>query len=69
MTFYQKINIRIKSDYISSDGGVFANSSLGKALHRGSLNIPANSTIPNTDTQVPYVIVGDEAFPLKPYLM
>lgn len=53
----------------SHDGGVFSNSNLGKALHRGSLNIPANLTIPNTDTQVPYVIVGDEAFPLKPYLM
>ena len=53
----------------SSDGGVFSNSNLGKALHRGSLNIPANLTIPNTDTQVPYVIVGDEAFPLKPCLI
>jgi hypothetical protein len=53
----------------SSDGGVFANSNLGKVLYRGSLNIPGNSTIPNTDTQVPYLIVGDETFPLKPYLM
>lgn len=33
------------------------------------MNIPANLTVPNTDTQVPYVIVGDEEFPLKPYLM
>lgn len=53
----------------SSDGGIFANSSLGKALQRGSLNVPENSTIPNTEIQVPYVIVADEAFPLKNYLM
>lgn len=52
-----------------SDGGVFANSNLGKALYRGLLNIPANSTISNTDTQVPYVIVADKAFSLKPYLL
>lgn len=53
----------------SSDGGIFANSNLGKAFQRGSLNVPANSTIPNTNIQVPYVIVADEAFPLKTYLM
>lgn len=53
----------------SSDGGVFANSSLGKALQRGSLNVPEYSTIPNTEIQVPYVIFADEAFPLKNYLM
>ncbi len=53
----------------SSDGGVFANSKLGKALNQGSLNVPANSRIPNTAIEVPYVIVADEAFPLKTYLM
>lgn len=52
-----------------SDGGVFAKSKFGKALMQGTLNVPATSTIPNTDIQVPYVIVGDEAFPLKTYLM
>lgn len=52
-----------------SDGGVFAKSQLGKALQQENLNIPARSTIPNTDIPVPYVIVGDEAFPLKTYLM
>lgn len=63
------ITVNVGAYAKSSDAGVFANSNLGKALHRGSMNIPANLTIPNTDTQVPYVIVGDEAFPLKPYLM
>lgn len=53
----------------SSDGGILANSNLGKALQRGSLNVPVNSTIPNTNIQIPYVIVADEAFPLKTYLM
>lgn len=49
----------------NSDGGIFANSNLGKALQNRSLNVPEDSAIPNTDIQVPYVIEGDEAFPLK----
>lgn len=53
----------------NSDGGIFANSKLGKALQRGSLNVPADTALPNTNIHVPYVIVGDEAFPLKTYLM
>lgn len=53
----------------NSDGGIFAHSNLGKALERGTLNIPGNAALPNTATSVPYVIVADEAFPLKTYLM
>lgn len=40
------------------DGGLFKSTSLGQALERNALDIPDNS-----------VIVGDAAFPLKPYLM
>lgn len=53
----------------NSDGGIFANSNLGKALQQGYLNVPADSTIPNAGIQVPHVIVADEAFPLKTYIM
>ncbi|XP_071054469.1 uncharacterized protein [Onthophagus taurus] len=53
----------------NSDGGIFANSSLGKALQQNSLSIPQNAALPNTATEAPFVIVGDEAFPLKTYLM
>lgn len=53
----------------SSDGGVLSKSKFGKALQQGTLNIPGSSTLPNSETQAPYVIVGDEAFPLKTYLM
>lgn len=42
----------------ASDGGIFKKSSLGQALQRNTLDIPEHS-----------VIVGDAAFPLKPYLM
>ncbi|KAB0802472.1 hypothetical protein PPYR_04658 [Photinus pyralis] len=53
----------------NSDGGIFSSSNLGKALQRGTLSVPRNSTLPDTTTDAPHVIVGDEAFPLKSYLM
>lgn len=53
----------------NSDGGIFAKSNLGKALERGTLSVPTDAPLPGTDTPTHYVILGDEAFPLKPYLM
>lgn len=41
-----------------SDGGIFAKSSLRIAIEENQLNLPNG-----------YVILGDEAFPLTPYLM
>jgi hypothetical protein len=48
-----------------SDGGVFANSSLGATLREGSLQLPPDKPLPGTDEPMPHVILGDEAFPLK----
>ena len=53
----------------SSDGGIFSYSALGKRMENGSLNIPPDSCLPGTNIEAPFVIVGDEAFPLKTYLM
>ena len=52
-----------------SDGGVFRNCHLSKALEQNSLNIPSVGELPNDGRKLPYVIVGDDAFPLKTYLM
>ena len=49
-----------------SDGGILANSEFGKALDAGALSIPNAFSLPGTTSlHLPYVIVGDEAFPLK----
>ena len=49
-----------------SDGGVFSNSEFGKALDSGMLGIPNPKLLPNTtQSPLPFVFVGDEAFPLK----
>ena len=52
----------------NSDGGTFSNSLFGRALDEGSLILPAANYLPNIGL-VPHVLVGDEAFPLKTYMM
>ena len=53
----------------SSDGGLFTRSILGKSLELNTLNIPNSKPPPNIEEPLPFVIVGDEAFPLKKYLL
>ena len=49
-----------------SDGGILSNSSFGQALDNDLLFIPKPLALPNTtEPPLPYVIVRDEAFPLK----
>lgn len=50
-----------------SDGGVFRNSSLSSAMENNLLNIPMPRYI--GDVLLPYVIVADDAFPLKENIM
>lgn len=52
-----------------SDGGVFTNCTLSMALSEGTLNIPPPQPLPGRIKNVPHVIIADDAFPLKPYLM
>ena len=51
-----------------SDAGVFNNSSLGQAPSTNALQLPMPSSI-EEGVSLPYVIVADEAFALKPYPM
>ena len=54
-----------------SDGGTFKKSSLGKALEEGTVRLPQAEPLPNSNSNsnIPYYLVADDAFPLKPYLM
>lgn len=53
----------------NSDGGIFASSNLSKGIEQRTLSIPGKKVLPQTSIEVPHVIVADEAFPLKTYLM
>lgn len=53
-----------------SDGGVLSHSQFGIALENNSLCLPQKRPLPGMPSpSIPYVIVGDEAFPLKPNIM
>ena len=67
----QFIAIDVGSYGRNSDGGIFSNSNLGRSISSNGLNFPDDEFLPNVEHhgRVPYVMVGDEAFPLQRHLM
>jgi hypothetical protein len=61
---YKFIAVDVGAHGSCSDGGLFANSSLGAAVREGSLQLPPDKPLPGTDESIPHAILGDEAFPL-----
>lgn len=53
----------------NSDGGVFEASAMGQKLLNGTLNTPQDRPLPGQNEPTPCVLIGDEAFPLRPNLM
>ena len=55
----------------NSDGGIFAKSNFGKALARGQIPLPNAKPLAVMPQlcDIPYFFIGDEAFPLKTFLM
>ncbi len=53
----------------AGDAGIFSSSALGKALESKALNLPPEQYLPGTETAFPFVFIGDQAFPLKRYMM
>lgn len=52
-----------------SDGSVLCNTSFYKRLENGTLKLPSPCNLPNSNQKVPYVFIGDEAFPLRNNIM
>ena len=55
----------------NNDSGVFRKSAIGKAFFNGEMNLPNPEFIENYQAygNIPYYLVGDEAFPLQSWLM
>lgn len=51
-----------------SDGGTFASSTLYQQLENNFL-LPEGKKLPNSEVVLPHVLLGDDAYPLKSYLM
>ena len=66
---YKFIYVDIGTNGRVSDGGVFKQSTLGKALENSELSIPQPSPLQRYGVPMPYIIVADDAFPLKENIM
>ena len=52
-----------------SDGGAWGRSSLCRLLQSGDCKLPEPKLLPNSTRKLPFVFVGDDAFPLKKNLL
>ncbi|XP_025154460.1 protein ALP1-like [Harpegnathos saltator] len=66
---YNFIMLDVGAEGSQSDGEIFQSSEMGRRLSDGSLNLPNSSYLPGTNIDMPYFLVGDAAFLLKPFLM
>lgn len=66
---YKFITVDIGSMGRFSDGNIFASSALGTKMIAHTLLLPPPAGIPTISEPMPYVFVGDEAFPLSENLM
>ena len=53
----------------NSGGGNWSQSPMKKALENGTLNLPKPKSLSGDSSDIPYVCVGDDAFPLTTYMM
>ena len=66
---YKFIYVNCGANGSGSDGGVFNATALREALEDGTIGLPPPEPIAGGDRPVPYFIVGDDAFPLRTWLM
>ena len=52
-----------------SDGGVLRESEFYRCLEHDVFDLPANQRLPKSEKNLPFVILGDEAYPLQPNIM
>ena len=51
-----------------SDARIFSATALRNALEDNLAGLPQPEPLPNDNTPIPYILVGDDAFPLRPLL-
>ena len=66
---YKFMYVDVGASGRASDAGVWERCGLRDAIEKNKTHIPPSAPIPFTNRQCPFVIVGDDAFPLKTYLM
>jgi hypothetical protein len=66
---YKFMWIDVGANGSTSDCAVFNVSELKEALDTDTLGLPAPEPLPGDDREIPYFFVGDDAFPLRTYMM
>ena len=62
------VSVDLGAHGIQSNGGVFRNSAVYRSLESQSLQLPENTVLPLSETALPHVSVGDEAYRLTAYI-
>ena len=52
-----------------NDSGIWNKSSLSRAIENREIGLPEPRTLPYRLEKIPFVILGDDAFALKNYMM
>ena len=66
---YKFIWVDVGANGSTSDCAVFNNSKLKEALESSKLGLPSAEVLPGDDKAIPYFLIGDDAFPLRVWLM
>lgn len=66
---YKFVTIEVGAFGKQSDGGTFRASTLHDLMRTGQLGIPPDAPLPGSNITAPFVLVGDEAYPLLPNLL
>lgn len=66
---YKFIWVEVGGNGASSDAQIFNDCDLQECLLDGTLNIPADEPLPGDDRDIPYYLVGDDAFGIQTWLM
>ena len=66
---YQFILVAIRDSGRQRDSSVYGNSKLGYAIENKQLKFPGEEKLINSQRILPHVLVGDDAFRLKPHMM
>jgi hypothetical protein len=67
---YKFMYIDVGANGAGSDGGIFAQTDVRELFEDGTIGLPPPSPLPGTSgPPVGYFLVGDEAFPLRTWLM
>ena len=66
---YRFIMVDVGANGRACDAGIFARSTMSTALEQNEVHIPPPRPLPGRVNSVPFVVVGDDAFGLKPHIM